>query len=79
MTPTSTVEHTVPEGLDRAGEILTDGALQFVAELHRRFAPRRAELLGLREEHRRRAASTGSLDFLPETREIRESEWTVAP
>ncbi|MFF0946079.1 malate synthase A, partial [Kocuria sp. CPCC 205300] len=24
-------------------------------------------------------ASTGSLDFLPETREIRESEWTVAP
>jgi malate synthase len=79
MTPTSSVEHTLPEGLDRAGEILTDDALQFVAELHRRFAPRRAELLELRDEHRRRAASTGSLDFLPETREIRESGWTVAP
>ncbi|GGG52488.1 malate synthase [Kocuria dechangensis] len=79
MTTTSTVEHTLPQGLERAGEILTDEALAFVAELHRRFAPRRAELLGAREESRRRAASTGTLDFLPETREIRESEWKVAP
>ncbi|MFI7580396.1 malate synthase A [Kocuria kalidii] len=79
MTTTSTVEHTLPEGLDRAGEILTDDALQFVAELHRRFGPRRAELLGAREEHRRRASETGSLDFLPETRGVREGDWTVAP
>ena len=79
MSTTSTVEHTLPQGLERAGEILTDEALAFVAELHRRFGPRRAELLGAREENRRRAASTGTLDFLPETRRIRESEWTVAP
>ncbi|GEO96121.1 malate synthase A [Kocuria turfanensis] len=79
MTTTNTVEHTVPEGLERAGEILTEDALQFVAELHRRFAPRRAELLGAREQNRRRAASAGTLDFLPETREIREGDWTVAP
>ncbi|MGQ1840271.1 malate synthase A [Kocuria turfanensis] len=76
---TSTIEHTLPAGHDRAGEILTDEALQFVAELHRRFGPRRDELLGEREQNRRRAAETGTLDFLPETREIRESEWTVAP
>ncbi|MGQ1837909.1 malate synthase A [Kocuria turfanensis] len=79
MTTTNTVEHTLPEGLERAGEILTEDALQFVAELHRRFAPRRAELLGAREQNRRRAASAGTLDFLPETREIREGDWTVAP
>ncbi|MGQ1798559.1 malate synthase A [Kocuria oceani] len=79
MTTTNTVEHTLPESLERAGEILTEDALRFVAELHRRFAPRRAELLGAREQNRRRAASAGTIDFLPETREIRESEWTVAP
>ncbi|MFI7483189.1 malate synthase A [Kocuria sp. M1R5S2] len=79
MSTTKTVEHTRPEGLDRAGEILTDEALAFVAELHRRFDPRRTELLGAREENRRRAAAAGSLDFLPETREVRESEWRVAP
>ncbi|MFF0990376.1 malate synthase A [Kocuria nitroreducens] len=79
MTTTSTVEHTLPEDLERAGEILTDEALQFVAELHRRFGPRRTELLGAREQHRRRAAETGTLDFLPETREIREGDWKVAP
>ncbi len=79
MTTTNTVEHTLPEGLERAGEILTEDALQFVAELHRRFGPRRAELLGAREQHRRAAAGSGTLDFLPQTREIRESEWTVAP
>ncbi|MFF0946048.1 malate synthase A, partial [Kocuria sp. CPCC 205300] len=74
-----TIEFTTPAGLDRAGEILTDEALAFVEALHQNFAARREELLDLRVTAREQAASTGSLDFLPETREIRESEWTVAP
>lgn len=60
-------------------EILTPEAISFVAELSRRFEPRRQELL------QKRAARWDDLragklpDFLPETREIRESAWTVAP
>lgn len=73
------IEFTTPATLDRASEILTDEALAFVEALHQRFAARRQELLGLRVTARETAASTGSLDFLPETREIRESEWKVAP
>ncbi|MFI7495971.1 malate synthase A [Kocuria sp. M4R2S49] len=74
----SSIEHTMPAGHDRAGEILTEEALAFVAELHRRFDPRRQELLGVREQARRQASSSGGLDFLPETQEIRESQWQVA-
>ena len=73
------IEFTTPAGLDRASEILTAEALSFVEALHHNFADRRAELLGAREQNRRRAAETGTLDFLPETREIREGDWTVAP
>lgn len=83
---TETTTHSVPsitaaqpEGLDQAEEILTPEALEFVAHLHARFDARREELLGLRVEKRDEAARTGRLDFLPETREVRESEWTVAP
>ena len=65
--------------VDRAGEILTPQALDFVALLHRRFAGRRDELLAARGGRREEAARTGKLDFLAETRQIRESDWTVAP
>ena len=74
-----TLEFTAPAGLDRAGEILTDEALAFVEALHQHFADRREELLGQRETAREKAASTGALDFLPETREVREGDWKVAP
>ncbi|MHB8659448.1 MAG: malate synthase A [Solirubrobacteraceae bacterium] len=59
-------------------EVLTPGALAFVAELHRRFAPRREELLAARLERRRALRAGERLDFLPETREVREGEWTVS-
>jgi malate synthase len=59
--------------------VLTDAALEFVAGLHRRFAPTRAELLRRREDKRNEVARTGRLDFLPETAHIREGDWTVAP
>ena len=45
------------------------------AELHERFEPRRRELLDARAERRDALAAGGTLDFLHETREIREGDW----
>ncbi|MCX6497549.1 MAG: malate synthase A [Arthrobacter sp.] len=69
---------TDPEPIVRAGEILTAEALAFVVDLHRRFAGTRTELLKARTARREDVARTGSLDFLPETRGIRNDEWQVA-
>ncbi|MDQ6807052.1 MAG: malate synthase A [Actinomycetota bacterium] len=59
-------------------EVLTADALAFVAELQRRFGPTREGLLRARAERRQRLAGGEKLDFLPGTREVRESEWQVA-
>ncbi|MEU0137524.1 malate synthase A [Streptomyces sp. NPDC006296] len=68
------------EPLPRQDEVLTDAALAFVAELHRRFTPRRDELLARRAERRDGIARTSTLDFLPETAAIRADDtWKVAP
>ncbi|MET9508092.1 malate synthase A [Streptomyces flavidovirens] len=67
------------EPLPRQEEVLTDAALAFVAELHRLFTPRRDELLARRAERRAEIARTSTLDFLPETAQIREGDWKVAP
>ncbi|MFD7032292.1 malate synthase A [Streptomyces sp. NPDC059917] len=67
------------EVLPRQDEVLTEAALAFVAELHRRFTPRRDELLARRADRRAEIARTSSLDFLPETAGIREGDWKVAP
>ena len=75
MAITVTDKHPV----DRAEEILTDDALAFVEELHRRFAGERQARLEARKARRAEAASTGRLDFLPETAEIRAGDWKVAP
>ncbi|WP_062306915.1 malate synthase A [Alicyclobacillus sendaiensis] len=78
--------YACPQGVEITGEyrpefaeILTTDALQFIAELERRFAPRRDELLRLRKERDERLLAGEWPDFLPETKEIRESDWTVAP
>ena len=64
----------ISEGFD---EILTDDALAFVAALTRQFGPTIDELLAARTK-RQEAIDAGEMpDFLEETREIRESEWTV--
>ncbi len=78
---------TVPssfDGIDIAGpmqpqfdEILTEDALRFVADLHRRFNGRRIELLAKRQERQRRIDGGQLPDFLPETKEIRESDWKI--
>jgi malate synthase len=59
--------------------VLTPQALAFLGELHRRFAPRRAELLERRARRRAEIARTATLDFLPETAHIRDGDWQVAP
>jgi len=68
-----------PSTLPSAGEILTDEALTFLAELHERFDTRRRELLAARIERQKRFDAGDLPDFLAETRGIRESDWTVAP
>ncbi|GAA4055407.1 malate synthase A [Streptomyces shaanxiensis] len=68
------------EPLPRQEEVLTEAALAFVAELHRRFTPRRDELLARRAERRAEIARTSTLDFLPETAAIRaDDSWKVGP
>jgi len=59
--------------------ILSDEALGFAALLHKEFNPRREELLAAREARKARLDAGELPDFLPETKEIRESDWTVAP
>ncbi len=59
--------------------VLTAAALEFVAELQRRFSPRRLELLAARAERQQRLDAGEKPDFLQETRAIREAEWSVAP
>ncbi|MYR40833.1 malate synthase A [Streptomyces sp. SID5910] len=76
----STLAIVDAEPLPRQEEVLTDAALAFVAELHRRFTPRRDELLSRRAERRAEIARTSTLDFLPETAAIRaDDSWKVAP
>jgi malate synthase len=60
-------------------EVLTPDALEFVAELEHRFGPRRLELLEARARRRERLRAGEMLDFLPDTLEVREGDWTVEP
>jgi malate synthase len=58
--------------------ILSAEALAFVAELHRRFNQTREQLLRRRAERQAEFDAGKTLDFLPETAEIRNSDWRVA-
>jgi malate synthase A len=60
-------------------EILTTDALSFVADLVRTYRPRVGELLERRRAAQARWDAGERPSFLPETREIRQSDWTVAP
>ena len=65
--------------VDQSEEILTPAALEFLAELHDRFAARRDELLDLRQLRRDAVAVGEPMDFLAETAAIRGGTWGVAP
>ena len=81
-----TQTEVMPEGIEivgkRAGawmEILSPPALTFVAKMARKFEARRRELI--QQRVRRQADFNGGKlpDFLPETRHIRESAWSIGP
>jgi malate synthase len=78
MTPPASLElhGTIEPGFD---EVLTPDALEFVAGLQLEFGPRRRELLEARARRRERLRAGEMLDFLPETRAVREGDWRVAP
>ena len=78
MTTPDGVEITGDNG-ERYDEVLTGPALAFLADLHRTFDARRLELLRARDDRYQELAAGGTLGFLPETREIREGDWQVAP
>jgi malate synthase len=59
--------------------ILTPAALAFVAALAETFGERRLVLLQERVVRQQRLDAGEMPDFLPETAEIRQSEWQVAP
>lgn len=60
-------------------EILTTEALGLVAILQRKFGTRRKELLAARDERQKRLDAGELPDFLPETKAVRDGDWTIAP
>jgi malate synthase len=60
-------------------EILSEPALQFVADLARQFEPRRLELLNRRAARQRDFDSGGFPTFLKSTADVRDGDWRVAP
>jgi malate synthase len=60
-------------------EILAPGALDFFRELQREFNPVRLNLLRLRKQRHEAIGRGEKPAFLPETRQMREGQWRVAP
>lgn len=72
------VEITGAMGL-RYDEVLSEGALAFIADLNRRFNGQRKQLLARRAVRQSRFDAGELPDFLAETQHIRDGDWTVAP
>lgn len=60
-------------------DVLNTAALDFLADLHRRFDGERQRLLAARRERAARFDAGELPDFLPETAAIRAGDWAVAP
>src|ERR687885_314627 len=60
-------------------EILTPEAVAFVAKLSRGYRGRGVELLQKRAERQERISAGEMPDFLPETKDVREGDWKIAP
>ena len=68
-----------PEQPNLFDRILTPQALGFVAHLHRKYEQRRRDLMKARAERQEELdMGKAAFGFLPETRPIRESQWTIA-
>lgn len=59
--------------------ILTPEALEFVEKLERKFGSRRVALLNEREKVQKEIDRGKDPDFLQETKEIRQGNWTIDP
>ncbi|MGI8932079.1 MAG: malate synthase A, partial [Sphingomicrobium sp.] len=66
-----------PSRVARADEVLTDEALDLVAELHLRFDSRRKALLGARNDRQKRFDAGELPDFRADTAAIREGDWRI--
>jgi malate synthase len=68
-------------GLMRPGfeTLLTPAALAFLAELQGGFDGRRRQLLASRDVRQARIDAGELPDFLPETAQVRDADWTVDP
>jgi malate synthase len=80
------MSHQFPKGIEftapipeEFAEVLTPEAAGFVAKLAREFTPTVHELLARRAKRQKEFDAGGKPDFLPETREIREGDWAIAP
>jgi malate synthase len=76
----------LPAGVELRGEmmpgfeeILTPDALAFLAKLQREFRDRSLESLQRRQVRQQGLDRGAALDFLPETKHIRDGDWTCAP
>ncbi|HEX7968300.1 MAG TPA: malate synthase A [Stellaceae bacterium] len=76
----------LPKGVEIRGtirpgyeKILSPEAVAFVVDLERKFGPERRQLLARRAELQQKLDQGWRPDFLPDTRKVRESDWTVAP
>src|SRR5499427_324229 len=74
-----------PDGVEIRGrlapgfeEILTTGAVAFIAKMEREFRLRRTDCLRRRHERQARLDAGESLDFLSETKHVRDGGWTCA-
>ncbi len=72
------IEVNGPE-VPRGDEVLTEAALELVALLHRQIDGRRKELLARREELQAKLDAGGTLDFLDQTKDVRDGDWQVSP
>lgn len=73
------------EGIELSGrasgqeQVLTPAALEFLADLHRRFEPARQARLAARRERQAFFDAGGLPDFRADTAAIRAGRWRVAP
>jgi malate synthase len=90
--PTNTSPQSLPDGVQLTvgpddlsdptllESVLTPEALELVAGLHREFEGRRRQLLADRDERSAALEAGGTLDFLTETKSVRDDDsWKVAP
>ena len=63
--------------LTRYDEILSNQALNLIQEVHEKFNDRRLELLDERKKRQKAIDNGYKLDFLEETKKIRQADWKI--